>query len=76
MLYFEHFCEYLGKLLRWHVRSVSVYMRVMADEIVHLRIPDKVYTKLKKIAEAEKRPVANLLRYVLIKFVEDANNGK
>jgi hypothetical protein len=51
-------------------------MRVMADEIVHLRIPDKVYTKLKKIAEAEKRPVANLLRYVLIKFVEDANNGK
>ena len=48
-------------------------MRCMADEIVHLRIPDKIYKRLQKIAEAEKRPVANLLRYVLIKYVEDSS---
>lgn len=47
----------------------------MADEIVHLRIPDNIYKKLKKLAEEQKRPVANLLRYVLIKFVEESANA-
>jgi len=74
------FCTDCGLLLYTIVVdticSRGVYMRVMADEIVHLRVPDKIYKKLKKIADEEKRPVANLLRYILIKFAEGSHASR
>jgi hypothetical protein len=48
----------------------------MGTEVVHLRIPDKAYQKLARIAAAEKRPLANLLRYIVIRFIEQREKSK
>lgn len=45
----------------------------MLDEIVHLRLPGPIYRKLQKMADEQKRPVSSLVRYILIKFVEESH---
>jgi predicted DNA-binding protein len=42
----------------------------MGDEIVHLRIPDKIYKRLKQMAQEQGRPLSNLLRHLLTQVVE------
>ena len=42
----------------------------MKDELIHVRIPNAIYRKLKTIASGENRSVPNLATVVLTKFAE------
>jgi predicted transcriptional regulator len=41
-----------------------------AMELIAVRIPDDMKKKLEKIAQAEHRPLSNLIRLILIEWLE------
>lgn len=43
----------------------------MKEKILHVRITEDLHKQLKKEAKIENRTIANLVRHILIKYLEE-----